>query len=33
VDAFFASLPQRKEEVKRRCRTRLQAEATVLAAM
>jgi transposase len=33
VDAFFTSLPQRKEEVKRRCRTLLQAEATALAAL
>jgi len=33
VAAFFASLPQRKEEVKRRCRTLLQAEAPALAAL
>jgi transposase len=33
VDAFFASLPSRKEEVKRRCRSLLQAEATALAAL
>jgi transposase len=33
VDAFFVSLHQRKEEVKRRCRSALQAEATALAAM
>ena len=33
VDAFFASLQERKEEVKRRCRSLLQAEATALAAM
>lgn len=33
VDAFFASLQQRKEEVKRRCRSLLQAEATALAAL
>ena len=33
MDAFFASLQQRKEEVKRRCRSLLQAEATALAAM
>ena len=33
VDAFFASLQERKEEVKRRCRSVLQAEATALAAM
>jgi hypothetical protein len=31
VDAFFASLQERKEEVKRRCRSVLQAEATALA--
>ncbi len=33
VDAFFASLQQRKEEVKRRCRSVLQAEVTALAAV
>ncbi len=33
VDAFFASLPQRKEEVKSRCRTQLQAEEAALAAL
>lgn len=33
VDAFFASLQERSEEVKRRCRSVLQAEATALAAM
>jgi hypothetical protein len=33
VDAFFASLQERKEEGKRRCRSMLQAEATALAAM
>lgn len=33
VDGFFASLQGRKEEVKRRCRSRLQAEATALATM
>ena len=33
VDAFFASLQQRKEEVTRRCRARLQAEAPALAVM
>lgn len=33
VDAFFANLQERKEEVKRRCRSLLQAEATALAAM
>jgi hypothetical protein len=33
VDSFFASLQQRKEEVKRRCRSALQAEATALAAV
>ena len=33
VDAFFASLQARKEEVKRRCRSMLQAEATALAAL
>jgi transposase len=33
VDAFFASLHARQEEVKRRCRSLLQAEATALAAM
>lgn len=31
VDAFFASLQERQEEVKRRCRSLLQAEATALA--
>jgi transposase len=33
VDAFLISLQERKEEVKRRCRSVLQAEATALAAM
>lgn len=33
VDAFFASLQAHKEEVKRRCRSVLQAEAIALAAM
>jgi transposase len=33
VDAFFTSLQERKEEVKRRCRSLLQAEAAALAAM
>ncbi|HLW01946.1 MAG TPA: IS630 family transposase [Ktedonobacterales bacterium] len=33
VDAFFANLQTRKEEVKRRCRSVLQAEATALATM
>jgi transposase len=33
VDSFFAGLQERKEEVKRRCRSLLQAEATALAAM
>ena len=33
VDAFFVSLQERQEEVKRLCRSLLQAEATALAAM
>jgi transposase len=33
VDAFFATLPQRTEEVKRRCRTRLHAEVAALASV
>lgn len=33
VDAFFAGLAARRDEVKRRCRTRLDAEATALPAM